>query len=270
MLVTDAIAYERLLLGEPNNGQRWSDAQMVLFNDRAQKQIMRDLKWPPTPFFFNTIPGITEYAQDEPEILRILRLYVAGQPLVRTTKALLQGQQIQFDDQTGSGGGPNAFGAIITGMYTPQWTGTPQANYPVASSLGYPSPNAQPGYPGQRPRYYLDGARIGLWPTPSGAYPVYVDAVKMPPDLVLTGDFVLPDGSMDAIAWYVCMQAYFSDRSESGSSESRQAAAQEYDKALRELRTWVRQYDGFGPRGPKPLAYRAFGRSTINRAYSRH
>lgn len=261
MIVQDVTTFARSLTGDGTTGIRFTDAQLISYVDRAQKLIVRDLKWPPSRFVFTTTSTVQEYQLQE--VIKILAVYINGQPLVRTDKATLEGRQIQFYDQTGSGGGPGGLvvpnqAPVLAGAnYTPQWTSQTASTYPVPSSLGYPAPDAAPWMPGQRPRYYCNGGSIGFVPAPLGALKVVCDVIAQPVTLQTLADaLMLPDIALDALSWKVIELMYFSDK-ETG-ADQRNYALTEYTKALGELRSWKRGYDGSGPKGPKPLTVRSF------------
>lgn len=263
MQAVDCIGFTRTLLAETNSGQRWSDADMLTFTDRAQKLIVRELKWPPGRFTFSTVAKVQEYQLDE--VIKILGVYLNGQIIERTDIATMEGRQIQLDDSTGTGGGPG--GLVVTNQaptlagksYTPAWSSEPAAAYPVASDTGYPSQSfQQPWMTGMRPRYYCEGGNIGFVPAPLSPYTVVARVVLQPPPLQnLTDVMVLPDIALDAVCWKACEYAYFSDRTDS-STDARNYAIQQFQDAMKALRAWRSGYDGDAPQGPKPVAYRAF------------
>lgn len=244
---------------------------MIAFVDRAQKWIIRNLKWPESRFAFQSIPNVQEY--QIPEVIRILRVYMQGQPIVRSDIPTLEGQQIQLNDQTGTGGGPGGLinpttaPALVGGNYSPQWTGTPPAVYPVPSSLNAPSPSAAPWIVGQRPRYYMRGGMLGFVPIPLGTYQIVVDCIAQPYTLVNLADAcVLPDVALDALAWKTCEFSYYADPTNQSAGDSRNYATSEFQKAMAELKSWKKTMDGVGPRGPNVLPLRTFyttGQNTI-------
>ena len=264
MQAQDVTTFARTLLNEPTPGQRWTDAQLLSFADRAQKLVIRTLRWPESRFSFQSAPNVQEY--QIPEVVRVLRVYMNGQPIVRSDIPTLEGQQIQFNDQSGTGGGPGgllapntAAPALVSGNYTPSWTGQAPASYPVQSSLGAPSPSAQPWIAGQRPRFYLRGGSMGFVPAPLAAYAIVVDCVAQPFTLSSLADAcVLPDIALDALAWKVCEYCNYADPTNQQGADSRNYAAQASTKAMADLKGWVKSYDGVGPRGPNVLALRSF------------
>jgi hypothetical protein len=75
---------------------------------------------------------------------------------------------------------------------------------------------------------------------------------------------VLPDICMDAIAWNVCEQFYYSDRDQSGSSDNRNYAHEKYNEAMQKCKDWRKTYEG-GISGPVPKTYRTFYNKGQNR-----
>lgn len=262
MIVNDCLEYSRVLLAEPNSGQRWSNAQLIKFIDRAQKLIVRKILWPVSRYEFMSVPTVQEY--QEPEILKYLRVFIQGQSLPHADIDTLEGNQIQLYDQTGQGGGPA--GLIVPGVapqlaggqFVSKWTSQPAATYPVSSPLSYPAPDAQPWFPGRRPVWYDRGGNIGFLPAPAGIYPVVVDCVRQPFTLVNPTDaMVLPDISLDTVCWKTVELACFPG-GEDESSDQRNYAMSEYGKSVAELDGWANGMAGQGPEGPKPLTYRSF------------
>lgn len=272
MQVQDVTSFIRNLGSEPTTGQWKTDLQYAQFVDRAQKIIVRKLLWPESRFYFTSQATVQEYQLQE--VLRILRVYVAGQPVVRTDIPTLEGQQWSFNDQTGTSGGPGgavvpgAAPVLVTNAYTPQWTSQAPATYPVASSLGYPSPSAQPWMAGMRPRYYARGGNLGLVPAPISAYTVVCDVVAQPVTVSQPTDtLVLPDIALDAVAWKAIELAEFSDP-DPQAADKRNYALTQFNEAMKDVKKWRREYDGMGPRGPRPLTQRSFYRKGNNRVSS--
>jgi hypothetical protein len=271
MIAQDVINLVQDLSGEGIVGQRFAPSQYIRFLDRAQKCIVRDLKWPPSRYVFTTTPTVQEYQLQE--IILILDVYLNGQLLTRTDIPTLEGRQIQLYDQTGQGGGPgglvvqNEAPNLAGSTNTPQWTSQPPLAYPVTSPIGGVAPDAQPWFAGRRPAYYCRGGNIGFLPAPLGAITAVCDVVSQPVTLQTANDaLMLPDTAADALAWQVIEYMFFSDKDTSGAADQRNYAMTEKQKALAELRAWKRGYDGGGPRGPKMLTYRSFfvrGRNTM-------
>lgn len=263
MLASDVLSYAKTLSGEGVTGQRWTDDQLRSFIDRAQKMVVRDLKWPPSRYEFKTTSTVQEYQLQE--VIKIEAVYLQGQPLIRTDKNILEGRFRNEYDQSGSGGGPgglvvpNEAPVLVGNQYTPQWTSQTAAAYPVSSGVGFGYPVNTPWYAGQRPRYYCNGGNIGFVPAPLGALTVVCDVIAQPPTLQSNSDaLVLPDIALDALAWKAVELMFFSDKDAGGSSDSRNYAMSQFQQSMRDLRSWKNGYDGDAARGPKPLTYRSF------------
>ena len=269
MKASDVLTQVRPLLGESSTAQRWSNQDLLGFIDSGQKTMVRTLLWPESRTIVTTTANIQEY--DLNEVLLVLRVYLQGQRLVETSIPTMEGDSLQLYDQTGTSAGPgglitNGVPTLVTGDYTPQWTGEAAAAYPVASSLAPPGPTGQPAYVGQRPMYYLRGGNLGVVPLPAGSYPLVLDIIRQPDTVNNTSQtLVLPSIAMDALAWKVCELAFFSDRTQSGAAQQMQAASQQYMKALTELKSWRQQYGGGTDEGIKMLTMRSFYTKGNNR-----
>lgn len=260
MISTDCKVLLRQILSDTNPSGRWSDPTLYNFIDRANKRIVRDVKFPDTRLTFPTVANQGEHQLPFVVILP-LRVYVAGQLAVPSDIDTLEGHQIGMYDQTTQGTGtlPANLSAPpgTLGAYEPQWVQQTPLSYPVANSWMTPAPDSQPWYTGQRPRYYLRGGFLGLVPAPSNVVTVCFDCIALPPTVNVDGQVMTtPDLFMDAIVWAAATYAKYAD--DSGSShQSRDVAEQTYQARMRELRTWRKTYDqGDGPGGPKPLTYR--------------
>lgn len=262
MQVQNCTALARILLDDPSSNGRWSDAAMIGFYNEAQQNILRDVEFPPSYLTTQTVTNQQEYST--PELVKVYTVYLAGQILVPTTLAAVEGHQTQDYDQgldsgipqpatqTPGSGGP----AGTQGGYTPAWNVTPPSVYPVANSWGGPSPDAQMWAAGQRPRWYYRGGSLGIIPAPAGVYTLVIYALQVPPDAAnLTDASPFPNNFRQAIAWKMCELAKFSDDGDRA-AEGRTYAAQKYEFEMRKLRTNRKQYDGDQPRMPKPRTYR--------------
>lgn len=265
MKASEVASLAQLWSGEQNVGQTWTPSQWLQAVDRAQKTLVRDLKWPPSRFLFTSTPQVQEYQLQE--VLLILRVYVNGQILPRTSIPQLEGEQLQVDDQSGNVGGPSGLVSPIAppvvagGQYTPAWTSAPPANYPASNNFLYGTTlSASPWFTGQRPMYYTRGGNVGLVPAPLTAVPVVCDVVRQPVPLqAMTDDMVLPDICADAMAWDACEQFYYSVRDQSGSSDNRNFAHEKRMEAMQKCKDWRKTYEG-GIQGPIPLTYRTYYR----------
>lgn len=263
MIANDVVTLAQDLSGEGITGQRFSTDQYLRFVDRAQKNVVRDLKWPPSRYVFTTTPTVQEYQLQE--VIRILGVYLNGQPLPRTDIPTLEGRQVQAYDQSGQGGGPgglvvpNQAPSLTGSSNTPAWTSQAAQSYPVTGSVGYPAPDAQMWFTGRRPSYYCRGGNIGFVPAPLGTLTMVADVVAQPVTLQDLNDaLVLPDTSAETLAWKVLEFMYFTDKDTSGAADQRNYAMTKYQEGLRELRSWARGYDGVGQKGPKIMSYRSF------------
>lgn len=253
----------RIIAQESNPGQRWSNAQLLPLLSQAQRNVMLDVMWPPSIYIFSTQAGVQYYQM--PEVLDTLQVYIAGQPLVRTDIETLQGDDILFFDQTGSGGGPGGFiqagqpTVLAGGQFTPQWSGQAMETYPVASTLGIDTNTAMPWYPGMRPRYFYDGGVIGFVPPPAGVYPVYVRCIREPADVSQpTDQLAVPTQFSTALTWKTLMYMMFSNAEQPAASDQRNFAQSEYENERRKLLRWKHRYSGGHTKGPKFITYRSF------------
>lgn len=247
MLVSDCLAYERILLATPSGANvRWSDSQLITLTDRAVKSLVAAILFPESRL---TLTGGTIANQQEyvlPEMHEVYRVYLNGQIIVKVPGNIdtLEGRQILFDDQTGQGtpiagsGGPGGGGTS-----QPAWTIQTPVAYPFLNSWGSPAPNAQPWFNGQRSRFYRRGGSIGLVSTPSASGEMLVvEGVRIPTTLTATTQTVIvPDNFMEAIANFVCYRALSADKDDLAMQMSDRFYTA-YDKEVRKLRTWRRQY----------------------------
>ena len=242
MQLQDINNFVRLLLGEPEQTPqgRWSDTDLTTFINQAHTQIALDLDWPESTYTGYTLQGTQEYQM--PETLKILRVYLAGQPIVPTTIPAMGGDQVELWDQSAPGN-------------IPQWLAQPQVNYPYAGNLGnsYTAGNT-PWMQGERPRFYPRGGNIGFVPIPSGVYFVQIDLIPQPPPLVNGGDVSIYQTTFkDAICWKTCEYALFGD-----TNSMLSVAVQNYQSELVKLRAWKTDYQKMLPKGVFPLTTRTF------------
>lgn len=270
MLASDAIAYERILLSAVAGGnQRWSDAALLTLTDRAVKMTVAKVLFPESRLSLTTTANLQEYAL--PEMHGIARIYLNGQRLTPVPGNIdtLEGSQILFNDDTGtgtpvagSGGPPGAGGAM-----QPEWVVQTPVSYPYLNTWGAPKPNAQPWFQGQPPRFYRRSGSIGVVPAPNGAFSLVVEGVRVPSTLTSTGQTVIvPDNFMEAIANWVMYRALAADKDELAQQMSRNAL-NDFDREIRTLRTWKRQYTGDDDQ-ILPMTYRGRYRYGGNRSGS--
>jgi hypothetical protein len=269
---SDVAELARGWLGEYYSSGAFSDNQMMLWVERAQKEVVKKIRWPEALLSWSTVPGVQEYAFQEP--VRVKRVYIQGQPIIRTDFATLEGRQIEMYDQTAQGTGPAGtyeYGepsANTQGGYVPQWSATPGSTYPVNSAQFGMANFAAPWYSGSRPKYYFRGGIIGFVPYPMSVSPVQAAIVKVPNKITSLNDMLIaPDGSVEAMAWLVVYWAYFQDRDNSGAAQLRTEAMANYREQLSDLWRWVKRFEGDGPNGPKIRTGRWGGRYSNSGRY---
>ena len=95
----------RVLAAEPDSAGRWSDLNIATLVNAGCRAIALELNFPESQQTFASTAGIQEYTMAEN--LKILRVYVAGQLIVPTDIPSLEGDQLQYFDQTGVGQQPH-------------------------------------------------------------------------------------------------------------------------------------------------------------------
>lgn len=243
MTLGDINSTVRVLLAEPSTTGRWSDADLATMINRSIKDLGLELNWPEGTTTLTTSIGVTEYTL--PEISQILRVYVAGQPIVPTDIPTMGGDQIKLFDQTAASFGP-------------QWNTQVNTVYPATSDTGYPYPSGIPVMAGGRPLYYLRGGNIGFVPPPAGAYTVSIDIVAHHPDLLVSGaKSLFPSECQSALAWKTCMYAHFADNRDDAALKL-QVAKGEYEQAVKALRSWRDTLGQNAIRRPMPTTMRTY------------
>jgi hypothetical protein len=237
----------RILLAEPEpvgtNQGRWSDTDLTTLVNQAHTQIALDIDWPESTYTGYTLPNIQEYQM--PETLKILRVYLGGQPIVPTTIPALQGDQIEVWDQSSPGN-------------TPGWVYQPAQSYPFlqTSNGGGYGTNAgnTPWHQNERPRFYTRGGNLGFVPMPNGAFYVQVDLIPQPPVLINAADVSIYQTTfLDAIVWKTCEYAMFAD-----SNALTSMCSSNYQSELVKLRAWKSDYVKMLPKGVFPITARTF------------
>lgn len=238
MTLGDIVNRTRYLLAEPDSSGRFSDAELTSHINASARDVSQQVRFPEIRLTATTTAGQQEYALTE-DILAVKRIYIAGQPIVRTDITTLEGAQIGLYDQTAAG-------------YKPQWSSAGVAAYPVASDQGFPAPIPLPYFAGMRPVWYERGGSIGFVPPPAGVYALIVEGVALAPDLVNLGDTSLfPRTYIDALAWGAIVYAMFADRNEQGYAWAQQG----HERSMGTLRDTLLARSG--PRGTRPLTYRS-------------
>jgi hypothetical protein len=269
MIAGDCSTLLRQALSDMNPSGRWTEPTLLNFIDRGNKRVVRDVLFPDSRLTLTTTTNpVTGYYPQEfqlPQIILILRVYVNGQLCVPTDINTLEGHQIGLYQQdpsaqapySGTGGPPGA-----TGPYNADWYTTTPLSYPVANGWqGYPAPDAQPFFAGQRPRYYLRGGNIGFVPAPGNVSVITIDCIAVPNTISVAsgGDntvMTTPDMFMDAIVWAACTYAQFADDQERNAA-MREVAEKTYQLRKSDLMKFQKMYVGDILGGPKPRTYRS-------------
>jgi hypothetical protein len=244
MQLQDLNTFVRILLAEPENSLsgRWNDTDLATLINQAQTQVALDLDWPESSYTGFTVASVQEYQM--PEALKILRVYLAGQPIVPTTIPAMEGSQIELWDQSAPGN-------------IPQWLYQQSQIYPFLSgTYGYNAFNAgnTPWNQNERPRFYIRGGNIGIVPKPAGAYFMQIDLIPQPPTLVNLTDVSLYQTTFkDAICWKSVEYALFGDTNSLLST-----AMDNYKAEIIKLRAWKEDYQKMLPKGVFPLTTRTF------------
>jgi hypothetical protein len=255
---SDLETLTRAYLDEPDVNGRFSSATLTLFLNRAQDALALALYWPE-----GRVTGTWNTNQENPlveDMLAVLRVYVAGQEAVPTSIPVLEGQQLEMYDQSGTG-------------QKPEWIAldrAPYANpssYPVTATqgvTGYPVPQV-PGYP-IRPAYYVRGANLGLIPQPTSGTLVTIDFVVRPAQLSSSspnGLCVFPEICRDALCAKACELAMASEKQ----YEAANYWAARFERALFDPRAgllkWKKEFTKQFVERPVPVTYRTFYRTPM-------
>jgi hypothetical protein len=240
---------------------------MISFANDACKAVNRDVLFPQARWDITIIPNQATY-QISPVVITTDAVFVNGQLCPRTTKKIMSGQQIGVNDSSGTML-PTATGVEIpggvTGQFAPAWISAAPSIFPY-QGIGAAGPGS-PWYGGFAPEYYWDGGYLGIQPAPGGAGTITMYGVPVVPDLVLLTDATyFPINFVNAIVWKMCEYAKFSDDSDKA-AEARNYAAGEYEKEMRNLRTWNRRRTGDDARAPKVRTNRSFYIKGNHKAY---
>lgn len=251
MTLAEIINQTRILLDEPDPTDRWSDANLTALINQSQLAVALELtSFPEATYYYTggTIPGQQEYQL--PAIISVLRVYIAGQPIVPTSIAKMEGAQIELFDQTAAN-------------FQTQWRSQPEESYPVANAeLGFPSSSMMPWNQAQRPKFYLRGGSLGIVPTPSSNSLFQIDVVPTPPRLVSDStaggqnsqQSIYPYKFLDAIVWKTAEQCYYSDKN----LQQSQVARQNFELELGKLRSWHMNLAHHEPQSFIPVTYRSY------------
>lgn len=242
MQLSEELTYFRVLVSEPDNTGRWSDTDATNLINQSRYSIALEVDWPQGNISCTTTGSVTEYAL--PAITKVLRVYLAGQVIIPGSIPTLQGDQIEFYDQTATNN-------------QPQWNNQTAATYPVSgTSFGAPYPSSLPFMAGMRPTWYLRGGSIGLIPPPVAAYTLSIDVVPRPAALVNLTDI---DNCYDQFfKEAICQGAAALAAQADKDSDSYQIAANAREKALGRIKSWLADLQSGAPKGPMPVVYRGF------------
>lgn len=259
-LTTDELVAEtRIKLGDLNPNGRWTNPSLLANIDRAHKRAVRLLLYPDARVILPTVSGVQLYRW--PLMLRTDAIYIAGQPIVPSDLATLEGRQINQYDESGDGSQiPSPYGDAPAGTVT-QGGGVAAPAWAIQSPLSYPdlngqwvrpAPDAQPWSQSQRPRYYWRGGWLGFDPPPANSnLAIQVDGVVMPDTITSLGQQLpTPDNFLDLITWMAVSLCKFPDDSDR-SEKMKKEADGEATSELRQLRMWLKDYRGPVRDGPK-------------------
>lgn len=264
MQVQDCLDLLRDLIDDtqtiPADNGRWSDATLMKYLDRANKKVVRKVRFPDSRIVWQTVAGQQLY-QIPTVILEPRAVYLGGQLLVPTTLDVLEGRQIQLYDQRGQGtqsaGSDGPVGNLGVGV--PVWSIMPPLTAPFNGRWTYPAPDAQPQGASQQYRYYRRGGYLGITPAPaqSGVY-LEFDALRLPDTLTTNAQVMtVPDNFMEALCWRAAVMTAFSSKTQMSEAEL-QDAKNEYQEAIVELMTWRDTQEDVGADMPKVMTYRRF------------
>lgn len=233
------VTFQDLLADTDLNG-RWGQSEITRFINEGQNQLALSIRWPEGTATNTTSSGVQEYTLPE-SILAVRRVYIAGQQLVPTSIAAMEGIMTELYDQSGTN-------------YQPEWQTldqTPFSNpavYPVANTMIFQPFDIKPGAGGLlRPAYYFRGMNIGFVPIPAGAYTITLHMIPLPPQLANSADNCLfPLIARYAIAHKAVQLAKESDRH----YDEAQYNEEQFDKALPKLIAWKRD---FSPAQNRPM-----------------
>lgn len=241
-------SYFRLLTSEPDATGRWSSTDVATLINQSRYSISAELDWPQGNITSSTVAGQMEYTL--PTVTKILRVYVGGQIIIPTSIPSLQGDQIEFYDQTAANNAP-------------QWNSQNATVYPVTgTSFAGPYPSTLPFVQGARPQWYQRGGNLGLVPPPAGIYTISIDIVPRPAALAALTDVdnCYDEFFKEAICQGAVMRALQADKDQ----QSRMAAAQARAEEMKRLKSWVEDMTAGAPRGPMPVVYRGFYQNNGN------
>ena len=204
MTLSDLLTTCRTLLADTDTGGFFSDSDLTLFINEGQNKLSIKLRWPPMNLTRSTVANTQEYTLPE-SVLAVYSVYLAGQPLVPTTKPIMEGWGQELWDDTGP-------------QYQPEWQKLDMAQYP--NPAAYPVSATYQGViidqvPGApvKPSWYPWGANIGIIPTPNGIFTLTVLGIAFPPQLASgTDTCIFPELARYTIAHKALQLARESER----------------------------------------------------------
>ena len=248
--LSDVLTFTRDLLAEADTTGRFSDAMLTRLVARAIDAVALAIEWPEATLTQSTVAGTQEYQL--PLMLKLLRVYLAGQECVPTTIPTMEGFPLELYDQS------------TPATAIPRWKNEPSAAYPVTThgEQGFPVPQV-PWVPNLRPRYYIRGGNVGFVPTPANVVTITADIVPIPSKPGAGTDVILyPDFFNEALGTKVAELAKASDRHFDEAKYFQDRFEQHW---LPQLRTWKEKFVWHLPRRPSPITYRTFyGADRIN------
>jgi hypothetical protein len=239
----DIEAFIRVNTSEPSTGGRWSSADILTEMNPAIRAVGMRVDWPEATATTSTIAKQQEYAL--PEIMCILRVYLAGQLLYPTDIPALQGEQIEYFDQSSS-------------TLQPQWQVAAPSAYPLPNDQANPVPGGLPYYAGQRPMFYLRGGCIGFVPAPVAIYTAQMDYVPLPVTIIAGGAAGagtvsdMPLLFLEAIGWKTMALMHKADGDDSQAND----AEGHFEKCLKDCISWKRNLVRNKPRRTYVYPYR--------------
>lgn len=231
----------RTYTAEPSAGGRWSSSDVANLVNRSIVRVMQKLRWPESTYTTVTVSGQREYQL--PELMEIVRVYLAGEPIAATTIPHMEGAQLQNF-------------AVDPALKTPIWLTGPGVSEPqTVLPASYPGMGLVPMYQGAPSRYYLRGGYLGFAPPPLGVVQIRLDVVAYPVLLLQpTDQTILPSQATEAVVWGALERAYFAD----DDVEKATYAAKQYEQHMGELLAWKKTLVRYAPRGPMPITGRTF------------
>lgn len=155
----------------------------------------------------------------------------------------------QYGSDNGAGAAPGTSGGGV-----PAWSIQTPLSAPFLLAQGIPSSTNAPWAlnGAQRACFYRRGGSIGLVPPPiANGSTLVIDCVRVPNTLANpTDQIVVPSNFKTAIVYGTLKACFLADGSDTSLAKA-DKADREYNKAVSDLRTWMRQY-GLADPTPQP------------------